>query len=248
MLSYITYVLTSVLIFLGAFLSSFLGYLHPQIKVATVIPTTATTSTKQVSKVVSVPPPHVFTTAQVISNGITITAPATGTTVVPGQTLQVSVSVAAGTTFSAIQVIGEDIGIAPPKQSPPYSFGLKIPNNIIGAKKITALGLTSTGEGVFSQSIVVDVENSAPLTDVNVEPPELNFIHVGDQVNLTVIGKFGDGTELDVTHSSNTSYQTNDATVATVSTDGVVTAAGVGTTGIIIKYGGRVFPVPVSVQ
>ena len=185
--------------------------------------------------------------AQVISNAITITAPATGTTVVPGQTLQVSVSVAAGTTFSAIQVIGEDIGIAPPKQSPPYSFGLKIPNNIIGAKKITALGIIGPGNGVFSQSVVVNVETPTPLTDLDVSPPRINFRHVGDQVNLTVIGKFGDGTELDVTHSSNTSYQTNDATVATVSTDGVVTAAGVGTTGIIIKYGGRVFPVPVSV-
>lgn len=186
--------------------------------------------------------------AQVISNAITITAPATGTTVAPGQSLQVSVSVATGTTFSAIQVIGEGIGITAPKQTSPYSFVLTIPNNIIGPKKITAFGITGPGNGVFSQSVVVDVENpGTPFTDVSVEPPRINFRHVGDHVNLTVIGTSGDGTDSEITRSSKTSYQTNDATVATVGTDGAVTAAGVGTTGILVKYGGQLVPVPVSV-
>ncbi len=126
---------------------------------------------------------------------------------------------------------------------------MTIPNNIIGPKKITALGIIGPGNGVFSESVVVDVEVPTPLTDLNVSPPRINFSHVGHQVNLTVIGKFGDGTQSDITHSSNTNYQTQDATVATVSTDGVVTAAGVGTTGILVKYGGKsVFGVPVSVQ
>jgi hypothetical protein len=103
------------------------------------------------------------------------------------------------------------------------------------------------GNGVFSQSVVVDVENPTPLTGLDVTPPRINFRHVGDRVNLTAIGTFGDGTESDITHSSNTSYQTNDATVATVGTDGVVTATGIGTTGILVKYGGQLVPVPVSV-
>ncbi len=119
MFPHITKVGTSILIFFGTFLSGVFGYFQPQTKIVTVIPITAATSTQHISEVVSVPPHHASTTetvkstrqhqsnqnkelgssvlAQVISNAITITAPATGSTVAPGQTLPVSVSVAPGT-------------------------------------------------------------------------------------------------------------------------------------------------------
>jgi hypothetical protein len=184
--------------------------------------------------------------AQAVSSTITITSPISGTVVVPGQTLQVSVS--ARTGFKAIQVIGEDIGITPPQQTPPYSFVITIPNNIIGPKQVTALGIVGPESGVFSQSVIVDVEVQTPLTHLNATPSRVNFNFVGDQVNLTVIGQFSDGTEADITRSSKTTYQTNNATVANVNSGGVLTATGVGTTGILVKYGGAVAAVPVAVR
>jgi hypothetical protein len=123
---------------------------------------------------------------------------------------------------------------------------LTIPNNIVGAKKIVALGITGPDEGVFSQPVVVDVEIQTPLTDFEVDP--INLRMVGDQDNLTVIGEFSDGTEADITHSSKITYQTNDATVANVSSDGVVMATGKGTTSIVVRYADKSATVPVTVR
>jgi hypothetical protein len=184
--------------------------------------------------------------AQTISNAITITTPASGSVVTPGQTLQVSVNVSAGSQFNAIQVIGEDIGITPPKQTPPYSFALTIPNDIIGPKNITALGIIGQDNGVFSQPVIVDVEIPTPLANLDITPSQISFTFVGNQATLTVFGTFADGTQANIRHSSNTSYATNDTTVATVN-GGVVTAVGAGTTSIIVKYGGLSVSVPVAV-
>ena len=184
--------------------------------------------------------------AQAISNAITITTPASGSIVTPGQSLQVSVNVSAGTRFNAIQVIGEDIGISPAKQTPPYSFALTIPNNVIGPKNITALGIIGQDNGVFSEPVIVDVEIPTVLTNLDVNPPQISFTFVGNQANLTVFGTFADGSQANIRHSSYTSYATNDATVATV-TGGVVTAVGAGTTSIVVEYGGLSVSVPVAV-
>jgi hypothetical protein len=177
--------------------------------------------------------------AQTPSSALTITSPVAGTIVVPGQTIPVSVS--ARSTFQAIQVIGENIGITPPKQNPPYSFVLTIPNNIIGPKRITALGITGPDNGVFSQSVVIDVEVQTPLTNLTVTPSLISFALIG-------IGAFWDGTGALLTPSSKTSYQSNDATVAKVSADGIVTATGKGTTSILVKYGSMSAVVPVTVR
>lgn len=184
---------------------------------------------------------------EVTTDKITITAPATGSVVVPGQTLRVSVSVASGSKFSAIQIIGEDIGISPPMESPPFSFVFTIPNEVIGPRKITALGISGPNKGAFSQPVVVDVERNTPLAGLNVSPSRIDFDFVGDQVNFSVLGQFSDGSQSDIAQSSKTTFTTNDPTVATVSADGVVTAVGVGTTGILVKYGGKLVVVPVAV-
>jgi hypothetical protein len=99
---------------------------------------------------------------------LTITSPTTGTVVVPGQTIPVSVS--ARSTFQAIQVIGENIGITPPKQNPPYSFVLTVPNNIAGPKKIVALGITGPDDEVFSPPVIVDIESQTSLATCQSNP------------------------------------------------------------------------------
>jgi hypothetical protein len=125
---------------------------------------------------------------------------------------------------------------------------LTIPNNVIGPKKITALGIIGPDNGVFSQPVAVDVEVQTPITNLSVTPSRIDFSSLGNQVALTVIGKFSDGTAFEIANSSKTTYQTNDARVATVSTNGVVNAVGAGTTGILVKYGDRLVTVPVSVH
>jgi hypothetical protein len=177
---------------------------------------------------------------------LTITSPTTGTVVVPGQTIPVSVS--ARSTFQAIQVIGENIGITPPKQNPPYSFVLTVPNNIAGPKKIVALGITGPDDEVFSPPVIVDIESQTSLTDLTVTPSLISFDHIGDQVNLTSMGRSSDGTETYLTNSTKMVYHTNDTTIANVSSDGVVTASGKGTTSILVKYGSMSAVVPVTVR
>lgn len=178
---------------------------------------------------------------------IKIMAPANGTVVAPGQHLTVSVQVAPGSAYTAVQVIGENIGITTPLVRPPYEFTLTVPNNIIGPKKITALGITGPGMGDFSQSVAVDVETSVSIVALEIDPPRLSFRFPGDQLNLLVMGKFSDGTGADVTASSHATYKSNNTGVATVDGRGVVTAVGVGTAGINVRYGTQSVSVPVAV-
>jgi hypothetical protein len=165
-----------------------------------------------------------------------ISAPTSGTKVVPGQTITIQVS-AAGASFAAVQVIGEDIGVTAPQGGPPYSFTLTIPSDVIGQKSITALGIVALENGVFSPSVMVDSETTANATALNVNYSQIRFRYPGQQMPLDVTGAFDDGSNLDVTRSSFVSYAAADSGIASVDANGVVTAVGPGVTTVSVTYG-----------
>jgi hypothetical protein len=168
---------------------------------------------------------------------ITITGPTDGTRVTPGQTITIQVATAPGASFIAVQVVGEDIGFAPPLTAPPYLFTLTVPSNVIGPRNLTALGITSPENGVFSPSVVIDSETDATATALHLNISQIAFQRTGQQMPLNVTATFTDGTSLDITRSSLISYSSADSTIATVDAKGLVTAVGPGVTLLKVKYG-----------
>jgi hypothetical protein len=168
---------------------------------------------------------------------ITITSPTNGTRVSPGQTITIQVATATGASFIAVQVVGEDIGIAPPLTSPPYSFTLTVPSNVVGPRNLTALGITSPENGIFSPSVVIDSETDAIATALHLNISQIAFQRTGQQMPLNVTATFADGTSLDITNSSLISYSPADSTIATVGPTGLVTAVGPGQTIVNVTYG-----------
>ncbi|MFQ5846142.1 MAG: Ig-like domain-containing protein [Candidatus Methylomirabilales bacterium] len=165
-----------------------------------------------------------------------------------GQTITVVVQVAEGASFAAIQIIGEDLGISRPKFAPPYEFPVQIPVDLIGTKKISALGRTGREGGIFSKAVTIDIETSAKLTALRVSPGRIFLRRLGSQIPLIVTGTFDDGTAKDITESSRTRFSSSNPGVVTVDRTGLVTGVGRGKTMVVVSYGRYSTIVPVTVR
>jgi hypothetical protein len=175
-----------------------------------------------------------------------ITSPASGVTVAPGQVLTISVS-ASGSLPGGVGVIGTyPFPSAGAIYAPPYQFSVTLPADLPPATYgITAWGGLGPGQGmVNSATLPVNVVISPPATALTADPSILDFGFVGDQTPLQVIGTFSSGQVIQVTDSPDTTYASASTSVATVTSYGMVTATGPGSTNIIVN--GTLF-VPVSV-
>ncbi len=176
---------------------------------------------------------------------LTITSPSAGTVVAPGQTMVVTVSVSSGSVLG-VMVSAQDIGATALQATAPYSFSLVIPQGIVGLKNLTAFGFTAPEQAITSAPVQVDVE-PAPAISIAPSLPHIQFGFAGDQFPLRVTATFGNGSQLDVTGSTQTMFSSADITVATVDSTGLVTATGAGTTSISITYAGKATSVQLTV-
>jgi hypothetical protein len=194
--------------------------------------------------------------AQSLPVVLQITSPADGTVVKPGEVVAVVVAPTQGDTFSKVFLIGEHpigMGLHQVLRVPPYEFAVTIPKDISAAGKyfIRAMGVTPGEKGGISVAIHLDVEPSASISSISVEPSGFQFHTVGSRIPLKVFGAFSDGSTIDITKSSGTTYSSGDTTAVTVSTTGIVTAVGVGKYGVspvVVHYGNQTFAVQVSTQ
>jgi hypothetical protein len=104
-----------------------------------------------------------------------------------------------------------------------------------GVYHLTALGKNSSGV-VFSTAVAIDVEPQYTPA-IKVKPSVLAFTAPGATLSVQVSGTFFDGTTLDMTHSSRTTFTSNNPQVATVDGNGVVTAVGPGQTALMVQCG-----------
>ncbi len=175
-----------------------------------------------------------------------ITSPADGTVVAPGDTVSVTVVVTPGSTYGVVQVIGENIGFSGALASPPYEFSLTIPNNEVGPHRLTAVGVIGPDQGDFSPPVTLQVETPATFTSLSVSPTEVAFAYAGQQVPLRVTGRTDAGALIDLSRSSQTSFQSADSTVAAFA-GRFLTAVGQGTTMVTVSYKNLSVTVPVTV-
>lgn len=182
-----------------------------------------------------------------------ITSPADGTVVHPGQTITVTVAPASGATFTMVGIVGQNpIESGQYLAAPPYQFSITIPKNISAGKyHLFAEGAISLGHGTTSPTISLDVEPGVPVSSIRVDPPGVFMEFIGEQLPLGVWGNFSDGSTLDITHSSGTTYSSADTTAVTVDGNGIVTTVGVGKFGntpILVQYGSQQVGVMVSTR
>jgi hypothetical protein len=194
--------------------------------------------------------------AQSLPVVLQITSPADGAVVNPGQTVTVIVTPSQGGTFSKVFLVAEHpigTGASQVLTSPPYQFSITIPNNIGAARKyfVGATGIAPSGQSGKALRIHLDVEPSVAISSIAVHPKTISFIRAGEAIPLSVAGTFADGSIMDITQSSGTTYTSGDTTAVIVGTTGVVTAIGPGNLGItpvIAQYGNQTFSVQVSTK
>lgn len=176
-----------------------------------------------------------FHVSSLLGQTLQITSPTDGSTVSPGQSLTVNVS--ASGAFQQVLVVGwSPIGFSDPLAAPPYQFTVQIPTNIQpGHYQLTADGVTTTGIETSSDPINIDIERPDAPISLSVQPSRLK-LSLGDAGYLRVIGTFSDGTTADLTLSTLTSYRSTPS-VATVTSQGIVSPVAQGGGGVTVTYG-----------
>ncbi|MFQ5961602.1 MAG: hypothetical protein ACE5MG_09405 [Candidatus Methylomirabilales bacterium] len=136
------------------------------------------------------------------------------------------VEVAEGSSIVAVQLGAGDLGISPLLSAPPFEFLLHIRNDLIGPIKLTAFGRTGPEAGVFSAPVTIHIEPPGIVLELSVSRTRIFFERPGDEIPIRVIGTFDNGAVLDITESLQTSFTSNDPSVAMVDSSGLVTAVG----------------------
>jgi Bacterial Ig-like domain (group 2) len=167
-----------------------------------------------------------------------ITSPTRGTIVNPGQTLSVTVTSSGNAIFTNVGVIAQNpIGLSDVATSLPAQFSLAIPADIaLRSYMLTAMGTTSSGQSVHSETILVDVERPDLPTSLATLLSSFSFQSLGEQVPIILTAKFSDGSVLDITESSYVTYASSDTTIATVNRHGMVTSVGAGSATVTATY------------
>lgn len=167
------------------------------------------------------------------SNLLQITSPASGTVVYPNQV--VVISVYADPSVSDVAIVGAGpLGFSQTTNGQPLQFQLTIPSYTpINSYNISAVGATADGSLVASPAISLQVDTPNTQFQIQTEPSVLRFSAPGQTVPLHVIGTFGDGSQLDMTHSVQMSYFSQNPQIATVDGQGLVTAVAPGSTNIV---------------
>ena len=177
-----------------------------------------------------------------------ITSPPPGAVVSSGKTLVVEVE-AAGGAFRTVVLLGSlPVHGIFALTAPPFRFEIPIPPNAASQTYfLVVVGTTVAGEGVTSEEIKIDIERPDPPVRIRNEGSTISFDYVGDQARLLVTGTYADGSRATLTYSSLTSYSSDNPSVATVDSVGLVIAGAPGSAAITIANAGKSVVVPVEV-
>lgn len=131
---------------------------------------------------------------------------------------------------------------------PDFTAELDLPPDTVGDIRIAAMGKDVNDVLGISEPLVVSVTVPAELVSLSVSPEAIECHYYASRWQLTVLGDYNDGVTRDITSSSaGTIYVFEDFDVATVDSNGLVTAQGRGQTTITVQNGQIATHVPVSV-
>ena len=170
---------------------------------------------------------------------IEITSSADGAVVHPGETITVSLATSpANVAVQFAALMGEGpLGTGPILNSLPAKVSIVIPK-VESARTymLTAVGVTTTRQRMRLSSILLDVEPSDPPTSLATELNLLTFESQGEEAPIQLLGKFSDGSTMEVTESSNVTYASMNTDVVTVSKTGTIKAVATGEANVTASY------------
>jgi hypothetical protein len=176
-----------------------------------------------------------------------VVTPENGAVLNPGGVLTVTVK-APPSAFLSVGIAGAGpFALSTPLTAPPYRYSYPIPADVApGCYQLKAAGVTASGETVYSDPIEVDIERADKPRKLQSEWQSLTM---GDRetTSLLIWGVFPDGSRIDVTRSTQTTYASDRPGVAVVSSQGSVSAAGAGKAKITVKHGDKTIVVPVVI-
>ena len=187
-------------------------------------------------------------TASLSAQTVQIVSPAEGTVFHPGQTRVVTVD-ATPLAFKTVIVAGDlPLGFSQILTAPPYRFRMQIPlDTVPGPYTLMATGVTHADTAIDSEPITVAIEWPDSPRQLKPDLSTLSFDYIGDYVALVVDGVFADGSKVDLTRSTLTTWASSNPAVATVDAQGVVTAVGHGSAKITITNQNATTVIPVTV-
>jgi hypothetical protein len=165
-------------------------------------------------------------------NDIIITSPEAGTVYSPGDTVHVVVSAPENATavFAALSDYPFTVD-----DSPPFAMDITVPQKSLGETPIVVVGWDNN-EIIGTASTTVTVTTTATVTSLKVWPDSVLYLRANDKVPFVVHGVFSDGVERDITTSQcGTAYATTDSSVATIDSNGVLTAKVPGYCSVIVS-------------
>ena len=178
---------------------------------------------------------------------VKITSPKDGAVVSSGRPLVVTVD-AAPAAFQGVVILGDGPIGSDVLKSPPYRFEIPIPPQTASRRyTFVAVGILQPGGSADSDPVTVDIERPDDPARLMSALSTIGFDYVGHYVPLIVTGVFSDGSHVDLTRSTRTTYVSDTPAVATVDANGVVTGVRPGSARITIRSGGRTLVVPVTV-
>jgi hypothetical protein len=185
------------------------------------------------------------------ANELTISQPASGVVLKPGDRIGVTVQQSPSlprlyfTSGVGLLVNGPFL-MSSPTGYDPYTFTISVLTNAQpGDYKLVATGSRAGTASVYTPGIdlVVQAQGLQSII-VPINPVALNYI--GAMWLINIEGLAADGTIMSMP-STQCSYQSDNSTIASVSTTGVVSASGVGTASISISCQGLTATVSVTV-
>lgn len=171
--------------------------------------------------------------------GLQITSPSDNTVVNPGQPVSITVVSVDNLSIQRVFVTGQiPIGSTTTATSIPAQLSLTIPQQIaLGRYLLTAWGATTGGQLINSAPVTVDVERSdLPTRLSSLRGSSIMFASQAGREPIKVLATFSDGTQVNVTESSNLTFSSSNTDVATVDAHGIVKPISQGTATVTATY------------
>ena len=123
--------------------------------------------------------------------------------------------------------------------TPPFSATFTVPVEAVGEFVVSVIGQNASDELAGPDTLGFPVWVPATLNGIEVFSDRIYLNKPGQQGSVTVMGNYSDGIQRNLSDPAlGTTYQSSDLQVASIATEGLVTAVGQGSTAIIINNSG----------
>ena len=176
-----------------------------------------------------------------------IVSPENGLRVMAGSELKVTIKASAG-SFQTISIEGDGpFLLSTPVSQPPYEYSYVIsPVTPSGRYRFHAVGVHAAGESLQSDPVEVDVEQPEIPKRIEAQGQSVNIAE-HETAALQIWGILADGSKVDLTRSSQMAYTSDRPAVATVDSEGNVSAVKAGKAKVTAKYGDKVIAIQVGI-